>query len=208
MMGRSIALIAFLVYASIQDLKRRELGMLAWAPIVLIGLSSLSWELIVHPTSILPTRLILVSTVIMMPSLLGLYGFGDAFILFGLSLAHITAERPIVGGCFLLLPSPEFGPTLLLNAELLSSSTLISNLIQNLRLKVWKELTMREAPFREKVINMLLLRAMSPREPRSDEFVRGYEGMTLVKQTIPMVLFILLGYFQTLLFGSLIPLHG
>jgi|YelNatPaOPRAMG01_1025707.scaffolds.fasta_scaffold32532_2 hypothetical protein len=187
-----------LCHAAIQDIKRRELEASAWVPIILLGVSTLIVELAVFSQleTILPKLALTLATLSLL-FLLGLYELGDALMLIGIGLTHISTTRPLVQGCLLQLPFPDFSLTVLLNAELFSLTIIVLNLVHNLNSGALAEV--RKKFLREKLIHLLLLKAVKPD-------VETGRRIVFVKQTVPMVLFILLGYVATLLFGSLIPL--
>lgn len=196
-----------LCHAAVQDLKHKELEASAWIPIVLLGVSTLIFEITVFSQleTVLP-RLALMLTILSLMFLLGLYELGDAIILVGIGLTHISTTRPLVQGCLLQLPFPEFSLTVLLNAELFSLTTIVSNLVHNLGSGALAEV--KKKLFHKRLVYMLLLKAVKRGvETGREEYVtEDSKRMMFVKQTVPMVLFILLGYVATLLFGSLIPM--
>lgn len=187
-----------LCHAAVQDVKHRELDASAWVPIILLGVSTLIMELTVfsQPETILP-RLALILSTLSLLFLLGLYELGDALILVGIGLTHVSTTKPLVQGCLLRLPFPEFSLTVLLNAELFSLTIIVLNLAHNLYSGALAE--SRNNILREKIFNLLFSKAVKPG-------VETGQGIIFVKQTVPMALFIFLGYAATLLFGSLIPL--
>jgi hypothetical protein len=195
--------ILILCHAAFQDLKKRELGASAWVPILLLGVLTLILE--PASTTLLEKALSLVQTLSVLSTLflLGLYGLGDALILAGICLTHVSTTRPLQG-CLIRLLYPDFSLTVLLNAEILSLTTVASNLVHNLRSGAWDSLS-REEPFKRRVARMLLLRAVRQSVEAPEEAYNGRK-MFFAKQTVPMVVFILPGYVATLLLGSLIPL--
>ncbi|MEM2088633.1 MAG: hypothetical protein QXF52_08220 [Thermoproteota archaeon] len=183
--------------AAIQDVKNRELEASAWVPIILIGVSTLIVELVFSRLETILPRLALILATLSLLFLLGLYELGDALILVGIGLTHISTTKPLIKGCLLQLPFPEFSLTVLLNAELFSLIIIVLNLVHNLYSGALADV--REKVLREKVLHLLFLKAVKPG-------VETGQSIKFVKQTVPMVLFIFLGYAATLLFGSLIPL--
>lgn len=188
----------FLCHAAFQDVKHRELEASAWVPIILLGVSTLIIELTVSSKleTILPRLMVMLVTLTLM-FLLGLYELGDTLLLIGIGLTHISITQPLLQGCLLQLPFPEFSLTVLLNAELFSLIMIALNLIHNLYSGALTE--GGEKPFHEKIIRLLFFKAVKP-------IVETGQSIKFVKQTVPMVLFILIGYVATLLFGSLIPI--
>jgi hypothetical protein len=187
-----------LCHAAIQDIKHRELEASAWVPVILFGVSTLIIELAVSSSlETILSRLVLMLATLSLLFLLGLYELGDALILAGIGLTHISTTRPLVQGRLLQMPFPEFSLTVLLNAELFSLTTIVLNLVHNLHSGALAEV--RKKIFHGKIIHLLLLKAVKPS-------VETGRRIVFVKQTVPMVLFILLGYVATLLFGSLIPM--
>lgn len=200
--------VILLSHAALQDLEKRELDVSAWLPILLLGLSALALEL--ASRVLLETFFKLVQTLSLLGLLLllRLYGPGDALILVGVCLTHVSTARPLLQGRFLKLFYPDFSLTVLLNAELLSLTPIALNLLRNLRSGAWRNLPKAE-PFRER-FTRTLLKTVSRGEAPSGECSTGSGGcgVVSVKQTVPMALFILLSYMVTLLFGSLLPLSA
>ncbi|MEM2940163.1 MAG: hypothetical protein QW304_01210 [Thermoproteota archaeon] len=194
---RTVFSALLLCHAAVQDVKNRELESSAWAPIILIGVSTLIMELVSSRLETILPRLALILSTLSLLFLLGLYELGDALILIGIGLTHISTTRPLAQGCLLQLPFPEFSLTVLLNAELFSLTIIVLNLVHNLYSGALAEV--REKILREKILHLLFLKAVKPD-------VETGRRIMFVKQTVPMALFIFLGYVATLLFGSLIPL--
>ncbi|MBO3755209.1 MAG: hypothetical protein FGF53_10120 [Candidatus Brockarchaeota archaeon] len=199
--------VILLSQAALQDLEKRELDVSAWLPILLLGVSALALEL--ASSVLLETFFKLVQTLSLLGLLLllRLYGPGDALIMVGVCLTHVSTARPLLQGCFLKLFYPDFSLTVLLNAELLSLTTIALNLLRNLHSGGCRNLPKAE-PFR-KMFVCALLKTVS-RGEASEECAAGSGGcgVVSVKQTVPMALFILLSYVVTLLFGSLLPLSA
>ncbi|MGB9718689.1 MAG: prepilin peptidase [Thermoproteota archaeon] len=195
--------VVLLCPAALQDLEKREVDASTWLPILLLGLSTLVLEL--ASSMLLETffKLFQAVSLIGLLLLLRLYGPGDALILAGICLTHVSTTRPLLQGRFLQLFYPDFSLTVLLNAEVLSFTTIASNLLRNLRSGAWRTLP-KEEPLGKRVASMLLLKTVSQGEAAGSGGCRTVSA----KQTVPMALFILLSYVATLLFGSLIPVSG
>ncbi len=205
---KTLVSIFLLCHAAAQDFENRELEASAWVPVILLGALTLILELTVSPFETILAKVFLNIILLSLFFLLGLYGLGDALILAGVSFTHVSTTRPLLQGRLLQLSFPEFGITVLLNAELLSSATMVLNMVRNLRSGAWSTVLKGE-PFHRRLAYMLLLRAVEQRIGAGLEgcSADGSENrMVFVKQTIPMALFIFFGYVVTLLFGSLIPL--
>ncbi|MEM3646873.1 MAG: prepilin peptidase [Thermofilum sp.] len=196
-----------LCHAAFQDLEGRRVEASAWFPLILLGVLTLMLELTFSPLESLLERVVSSISLLSLFLLLGLYGLGDALILAGLGLAHVSTTRPLLQGSLLQLPLPEFSLTVLLNAEILSSAMMVSNIAHNLRSGAWRTVLKGES-FRKRLSYMLLFRAVGRRVAVAPESCSDNAGgrMVFVKQTVPMVLFILLGYVATLFFGSIIPM--
>lgn len=198
--------VVLLCRAALQDLEEREVDASAWLPILLLGLSALALEL--ASNMLLETFFKLFQAIGLMGLLLllRLYGPGDALILVGICLTHVSTTRPLIQGRFLQLFYPDFSLTVLLNAEVLSLATIASNLFRNLCSGAWR--TMSKEPLRKRIASMLLNTVSRRVEAPLGGCASGSDGCRIVfaKQTVPMMLFILLSYVATLLFGSLIPL--
>jgi hypothetical protein len=184
-------------------LEKRELVASSWLPILLLG----ALTLILEPASTILERapsLIQTLSVLITLFLLGLYGLGDALILAGICLTHVSTTRPLLQGCLLRLLYPDFSLTVLLNSEILSLMMILSNFVHNLRAGAWGNL--KEESFKKRVMKMLLLRAV---RQGVEDLGKVYDGQKtfFVKKTVPMVVFILPGYVATLFLGSLIPLQ-
>jgi hypothetical protein len=192
--------------AVFQDLENRELDASAWLPILLLGVSALTLEL--ASNMLLETVLKTVQTLSLLGLLLllGLYGPGDALILVGICLTHVSTTSPLLQGSLLRFSNPDFSLTVLLNAEILSSATVASNLFHNLRSGAWSSSQPGE-PFRRRVSRMLLLRAVGEEESSRKKLAQStLSRKVFVKKTVPLTFFILISYGVTLLFGSLVPL--
>ncbi|MGC8831620.1 MAG: hypothetical protein ACP5PQ_03470 [Thermoproteota archaeon] len=183
--------------AAFQDVKNRELEASAWVPIILIGISTLIVELVFSRLETILPKLALILSTLSLFFLLGLYELGDALILVGIGLTHISTTQPLAQGRLLQLPFPEFSLTVLLNAELFSLAIIVLNLVHNLHSGALAEV--RGKVLREKVLHLFFLKAVKPG-------VETGRRIMFVKQTVPMALFIFLGYAATLLFGSLVPM--
>jgi hypothetical protein len=199
--------VVLLCRAALQDLEEREVDASAWLPILLLGLSNLVLELASNMLQETFFKVFQAISLMGLLLLLRLYGPGDALILVGICLTHVSTTRPLLQGRFLQLFYPDFSLTVLLNAEVLSLATVASNLLRNLCSGAWRTLP-KEEPLRKRIASMLLpntvrLRVEAPR----GGCAAGSGGCRIVsaKQTVPMALFILLSYVATLLFGSLIP---
>ena len=200
---KTLLSLLILCHAAFQDLEERELGASAWLPILLLG----ALTLILEPAQLLlETALSIIHTlsVLSILFLLGLYGLGDALILAGICLTHVSTTRPLLQGCLVKLLYPDFSLTVLLNSEILSLTMIASNLAHNLRSGAWDSMP-KEEPFKKRVVKMLLLRAVKQCVEAQGEACNAQKKF-FAKQTVPMVVFILPGYVATLLFGSLIPL--
>ncbi|MBO3833258.1 MAG: hypothetical protein FGF51_07785, partial [Candidatus Brockarchaeota archaeon] len=121
-------------------------------------------------------------------------------------LTHVSTTMPLLHGGLLRVFYPDFSLTVLLNAEILSSTIVASNLVHNLRSGAWGSYP--SEPFKKRIIRMLLLRAVGNGESSLKELDIGSagSGIVFVKKTVPLAFFILPGYLATLLFGSLLPL--
>ncbi|MEM3390251.1 MAG: hypothetical protein QW491_12710 [Thermoproteota archaeon] len=199
--------IILLCQAAFQDLKKRELDASAWLPILLLGLSAFILQL--ASNMLLETFFKLVQTMSLLGLLLfiGLYGPGDALILVSICLTHVSTTRPLLHGGLLRFFHPDFSLTVLLNAEILSSTSVASNLFHNLRSGAWS--SSPSEPFKKRFTSMLLFRAVRKGDESSPNGldIGGAAGrIVFVKKTVPLAFFILIGYVVTLLFGSLLPL--
>lgn len=201
---KTLVSMLLLCHAASQDLEGREVEASAWVPVILLGVLTLMLELKVSPLETLLARAVSTIGVLSLFLLLGLYGLGDALILAGLGLTHVSTTRPLFQGSLLQLPLPEFSLTVLLNAEILSSATMVSNIVHNVRSGAWSTVLKGE-PFQRRLAYALLRRAV---EHGVDAGPGEYseKRIVFVKQSVPMVLFIFFAYVATLLFGSLIPL--
>lgn len=199
--------IILLCHAAFQDLKKRELDASAWLPILLLGLSAFILQLASNMLLENFFKLVQTMSLLGLLLLLGLYGPGDALILVSICLTHVSTTRPLLQGGLLRVFHPDFSLTVLLNAEILSSTIVASNLFHNIRSGAWGSFP--GEPFKRRIVRMLLLRAVRNRgEPSQKGLDTGGAGsrIVFVKKTVPLAFFILIGYVVTLLFGSLLPL--
>lgn len=202
---KALFIVPMLCYAAYQDLENRELDASTWASMLILGISMITLEF--TPTMLPQMFLKLTQSIALLTMflLLGLYELGDALILIGICLAHVSTSRPLLGGHFLKPYFPDFSLTVLLNSEIFSLTTMLSNLIHNLRSGAWNTLAVDE-PFQKKVFCMLFLRTVGQGLDARKGHATNHS--TFVKRTIPVVLFILPGYVVALIFGSLLPLPG
>lgn len=199
--------IIMLCHAAFQDLEKRELDASAWLPILLLGLSAFILQLASNMLFETFFKLVQTMSLLGLLLLLGLYGPGDALILAGVCLTNVSTTRPLLQGGLLRVFHPDFSLTVLLNAEILSSATVASNLFHNLRSGAWGPYP--GEPFKKRIVHMLLLRAVrngGESSPRGLDAGSAEGGIVFVKKTVPLAFFILPSYVVTLLFGSLLPL--
>lgn len=194
---KSLLPVALLFNAAIQDFRRRELNASAWAPIITLGIVSLGVELLASlNVGDVVTRLGITIVTLSLPYFLRLYELGDAIIVIGLSLTHISTTRPFLGGCFLRTLFPDFGLTVLWNTEIIMLLIVLSKRFFDLVSEGRGETLTNSKPLHAKITHGIPPKAVRENKRRS----------SFLKQKIPLVSFILPGYVVTILFGSLTPL--
>lgn len=187
-----------LIKAAVQDFKQKELDASSWLPIIILGGLSLGVELTVSPNGVeVIMRLVVTLTVFSTLYFLNLYEAGDAVMMIGLSLIHISTKRPLVGGCFLQTLFPDFGFTILWNTELLvliliSLKTAFKTFSRALKKDI----------VNNRLFDIKTAHLMFPGKIRGKDYVEP----NVLKQKIPLVSLLLPGYVVTILFGSIAPL--
>jgi len=191
---RAVLPIAPLLNAAVQDFKRRELDASAWVPILVVGIVFLVVELAASSnTGGIVARLVITLTTLLLPYFLHLYKLGDAIVMIGLSLTHVSTTKPILGGFLLTALHPDFGLTVLWNTEI-----------------IMLLLTLLEAFC--KASSRGLKRGAASSKATSEEaspiplWVGRGKIRRFFRREAPLVSFLLPGYVVTILFGSLVPL--
>jgi len=180
-----------LLEAAIQDFKNRELDASAWLPLVILGIVYIGVELLDSSCLMdIVAKLVVTLTTVFLPYFLNLYEIGDAVIMAGLSLTHISTTRPFLRGSFLRIFFPDFGLTILWDTEIIMLLTALSKTLCNLALR--------------RPVRFLLEEKVGVGIAHSNTIKRYFEAF--LKQNTPFVSLLLPGYVVTLLFGSIIPL--
>ncbi|MEM1558615.1 MAG: hypothetical protein QXT26_03055 [Thermoproteota archaeon] len=193
---KSFLPVVLLFNAAIQDFRHRELDASAWVPIIILGIFSLGFELLASlNVGGVVTRLGVTIITLSLPYFLRLYELGDAIIVIGLSLTHISTTRPFLGGGFLRTLFPDFGLTVLWNTEIIMLLIVLSKRFLDLVSENWWEIFTNSKLLHARITHGITLKAVKENKR---------EG-SFLKQKIPLVTFILPGYAVTILFGSLIP---
>lgn len=194
---RNFLPVIFLFNAAAQDLKNRELDASAWVPMIMLGIVSLGVELAasLNIWKVIMSVVVTLAT-LCLPYFFKLYELGDAIMMIGLGLTHISTMRPVLGGFFLRTLFPDFGLTVLWNTELIMIVTALLKRLYDLASGGWgKSPTSDKSPYARAPY------LISPRSAKEDKHAEA----SFLKHTIPLVSFLLPGYVVTILFGSLVP---
>jgi len=190
--------VVLLLNAAVQDFKRKELGASAWLPIITLGVFSLCVELTASPNRVETiTRLVATLTTFSTLYFLNLYEAGDAVIVIGLSLTHISTKKPLVRGCFIQTLFPDFGFTILWNTELMM---LILVSLKTVSKKASEAL--RTCIVKNMLLHIKIAHLMFSNKTNGEDC----DKPSVLKQKIPLVSLLLPGYVITILFGSIAPL--
>ena len=194
---RNFVPIVLLLNAAVQDLKHRELDASAWLPIITLGVFSLSVELTASSNRVETImRLVVTLTIFFTLYFLNFYGAGDAVVMTGLSLTHISTKKPMVKGCFLQTLFPDFGFTILWNTELIILMLISLKIVSKMISKAFKTHIVKNK------LHVKIAQLMFSEKTGGED----REEPSVLKQKAPLVSLLLPGYLMTILFGSIVPL--